>query len=287
MANTCPRSDACTTCGRGKAEASLQICSACRDPAILYCSRECQKVDWRAGHRAVCLSARDYALVLMAIETAFFGSAFPDEATDAERLARIVRAFGTAAPDIAAAGTHVERIVRVLERSALPPIVEILRADGPRWVAFAPMRCFGVFDTEGAAAAALVSAVGAKARGVGFPPGILPLPPGRAATPPPSYLEAGASALVIGTHVRPVAWADAADAVTAPESLASLVPRSLPRDHVALAASGLWLALPARTPAGAETVEQVQVHDLPRWLRRKRAPHVWAEGVATGVGVRS
>lgn len=43
----------CATCGRE--EAGLRTCGSCH--ARLYCSRRCQVVHWRAGHRRVCQSA--------------------------------------------------------------------------------------------------------------------------------------------------------------------------------------------------------------------------------------
>lgn len=266
--------DLCTTCSRSSP--SLQLCSACRDPAVLYCSRDCQRLDWRI-HRIQCLEGRRLIDVLSAVEVALFGTQSPEPTSDSGRLARVYLALGDAAPDPSANGSTEERVASCLGQIALPPIVEILRPDGPRWVAFAPGRCHGAFHTQGAAAAALVPVVGAKARGVSPPPGVLPLPePGRA--PPPSYLEAGAVACAIGSHVRPVSGAEVP---TTPADHVALQPKSLPRDHFALMTSGLWLAVPGRTPSGAETVVQVQVQDLPRWLRRKRLASVWeAEGLA-------
>ena len=265
--------DLCTTCSRSST--SLQLCSACRDPAVLYCSRDCQRLDWRI-HRIQCLEGRRLIDVLSAVEVALFGTQSPEPTSDSGRLARVYLALGNAAADPSANGSTEERVAAVLGLIALPPIVEILRPDGPRWIAFAPGRCHGAFHTQGAAAAALVPVVGAKARGVSPPPGVLPSDPGRA--PPLSYLEAGAVACIIGSHVRPVSGTEVP---MTPADHVALQPKSLPRDHFALMTSGLWLAVPGRTPSGAETVVQVQVQDLPRWLRRKRLASVWeAEGLA-------
>lgn len=42
----------CTGCGKaGAADAPLQVCAGCR--ADKYCSRECQRADWKV-HKGVC-----------------------------------------------------------------------------------------------------------------------------------------------------------------------------------------------------------------------------------------
>uniref|UniRef100_A0A0G4G228 MYND-type domain-containing protein n=1 Tax=Chromera velia CCMP2878 TaxID=1169474 RepID=A0A0G4G228_9ALVE len=42
----------CASCGVKRFIADLQRCSRCR--GVLYCSRACQKVDWKKGHKNVC-----------------------------------------------------------------------------------------------------------------------------------------------------------------------------------------------------------------------------------------
>lgn len=43
----------CTCCGRmGSEDVILMKCSACK--AVVYCTRECQKKDWKAGHKQKC-----------------------------------------------------------------------------------------------------------------------------------------------------------------------------------------------------------------------------------------
>ena len=214
-----------------------------------------------------CREPRRYTDILSAIEVALFGSASPFDSSDVVRLDRIGRACGNTA------GSAEERIQRVLQCVALPPIVEISRPDGPRWVAFAPLRCYGSFKSQSEAAAALVPVVGSKARGTVPPPGVLPPRESldsRIALQL-SYLEAGAVAQAIGTHVRPVAEGEAG---TGAAELVSKVPCALPRDHAALKDSGLWLALPARAPNGSETVEQIRINELPKWGRLKRTASV-------------
>ncbi|KAK7002305.1 hypothetical protein R3P38DRAFT_3042288 [Favolaschia claudopus] len=44
-------------CGQIAARKDLNACKGCSE--VLYCSRECQKVDWRARHRASCAKERD------------------------------------------------------------------------------------------------------------------------------------------------------------------------------------------------------------------------------------
>lgn len=261
--------DACSTCGN---DGELRYCSACRNPRTCYCSRACQKTDWKR-HQVECRRARDFIDVLAAVEVALFGSMSGEDATDEERLARIASSLGAALVGDGRASVE-QRIRNLLRVVALPPVVEIARSSGPRWVAFAPQRCFGSFASLSEAAAALVPVVRAKVRGATPPPGILP-----PAEPCccGSYLEAGAAALAVGTHVRPVACAAAGAGLGggAEADVAMRIPVILPRDDAALKASGLWLAVPARGPSGVETVEQVQVQDLPLWLRRKRTASVW------------
>jgi len=44
-------------CGKGRAAgAKLQTCAACG--IVPYCSKACQKVDWKRGHKAACTAAR-------------------------------------------------------------------------------------------------------------------------------------------------------------------------------------------------------------------------------------
>lgn len=51
-----PNPSQCSECGakhrQGEPEKSLLSCGACR--SIWYCSRECQKVNYRKGHKAAC-----------------------------------------------------------------------------------------------------------------------------------------------------------------------------------------------------------------------------------------
>jgi hypothetical protein len=46
----------CDHCGKaqsqGRGAAKLKACSGCK--TVLYCSKECQKADWKGGHKAVC-----------------------------------------------------------------------------------------------------------------------------------------------------------------------------------------------------------------------------------------
>ena len=49
-----PSNLACATCGKagGDATAPLKLCARCH--AVWYCSSECQRADWKAGHKRVC-----------------------------------------------------------------------------------------------------------------------------------------------------------------------------------------------------------------------------------------
>mmetsp|Transcript_39587 Transcript_39587/g.126373 ORF Transcript_39587/g.126373 Transcript_39587/m.126373 type:complete len:340 (+) Transcript_39587:1077-2096(+) len=50
-------SNACAVCGKGRAAgAKLHTCAACG--VVPYCSKACQKVDWKRGHKAACTAAR-------------------------------------------------------------------------------------------------------------------------------------------------------------------------------------------------------------------------------------
>ena len=43
----------CTACARTtSAVKKLVVCAGCGE--VKYCSRECQKIDWKAGHRDAC-----------------------------------------------------------------------------------------------------------------------------------------------------------------------------------------------------------------------------------------
>ena len=42
----------CACCGKTKNEIKLMCCSRCR--TFFYCSKECQKNHWRAGHKSDC-----------------------------------------------------------------------------------------------------------------------------------------------------------------------------------------------------------------------------------------
>jgi len=55
--------EACTNCGKthalddyGKGKA-LNRCARCLQAR--YCSRDCQKADWKAGHQNICKKVRD------------------------------------------------------------------------------------------------------------------------------------------------------------------------------------------------------------------------------------
>jgi hypothetical protein len=46
----------CQLCEKGKAEGvKLSFCNACR--SMSYCSRECQKADWKA-HKVICMQLK-------------------------------------------------------------------------------------------------------------------------------------------------------------------------------------------------------------------------------------
>merc|ERR1712096_520690 len=46
---------ACAYCGVSGTEQKLSYCLGCKDQdPPYYCSRECQKQDWKAGHKRVC-----------------------------------------------------------------------------------------------------------------------------------------------------------------------------------------------------------------------------------------
>ncbi len=52
LAPRCEYAWCCNLEGRSEAEVRLRACGRCR--AVGYCSAECQKADWAAGHKAVC-----------------------------------------------------------------------------------------------------------------------------------------------------------------------------------------------------------------------------------------
>ncbi|GAQ82416.1 hypothetical protein KFL_001100300 [Klebsormidium nitens] len=49
-------SDSCQVCGDLKAEGGslLKVCGRCNSEQVKYCSKECQKTAWQAGHRRAC-----------------------------------------------------------------------------------------------------------------------------------------------------------------------------------------------------------------------------------------
>ncbi len=61
--------------GPSEAGVRLQACGRCR--AVGYCSAECQRADWAAGHKAACgraAAVKEGATVRVAAETPLAGS---------------------------------------------------------------------------------------------------------------------------------------------------------------------------------------------------------------------
>jgi hypothetical protein len=51
--STCPgRTDECWNCGKSNQITTLQQCSRCK--VAKYCGKQCQKEDWKSGHKNDC-----------------------------------------------------------------------------------------------------------------------------------------------------------------------------------------------------------------------------------------
>jgi hypothetical protein len=200
------------------------------DPAVVYCSRDCQKADWRAGHKEVCVAL--LSQILSAMEVALFGSS-PTLCTDAERFFSISRVFH---PTPEVCGKSIaQRTSELLQAVYMPPIVEFAKPAGPRFAAFAPMMCLGVFASVSLAALAVTRYLLCVEQGGNAPPGALDagnLPTELKAL---SYIEFACVAPVIANHVRPVALGQPA---TPPEKHLSRAPKFLPRRPADVVAAG-------------------------------------------------
>ncbi|KIY98449.1 hypothetical protein MNEG_9511 [Monoraphidium neglectum] len=51
-----PRAPACSVCGEAQGPDGQRphLCSGCRKPGLRYCSKACQRVHWKGGHREEC-----------------------------------------------------------------------------------------------------------------------------------------------------------------------------------------------------------------------------------------
>jgi len=49
----------CAFCQKSEGEAKFDFCSVCKQ--VYYCSKDCQKKDWKANHKAVCEKLKEDA----------------------------------------------------------------------------------------------------------------------------------------------------------------------------------------------------------------------------------
>ena len=221
---------ACRTCQ--KYDVPLKRCASCMDPNILYCSKGCQLSDWRKRHKVECKT--QLSLILSAIEVGLFGTT-PLVCSDQDRFKNVMLAVTTRPLPPFGETPLAEMVSDLLTRFVyMPPVVEIPTSRGPRFVAFAPFRCYGVHVTREQAMVAITPYVFAQQRGgrLLFTPS-----PGVLASdilldesnPPPVllYTDWISLAPVIANHLCPVAPGEAGTAADVHRARAvTLLPRS-------------------------------------------------------------